>query len=135
MGAAAPGVQPFKYGAKELDRQNGINLYDSHYVKDFLSSTSNINGYNYDKAYIIPTDSKQDNVIVQNFKIKASTTYNLVTNNCASAVATSLNSAGIDTYHWLMDVKIFKPIKINLQIPSYLFEDIVRLNKGIMVKK
>ena len=29
MGEASPGVQPFKYGAKELDRQNGINLYDS----------------------------------------------------------------------------------------------------------
>ena len=119
-------------GGKEY---NDLGELSFNSVKDFLSSTSNINGYNYDKAYIIPTDSKQDNVIVQNFKIKASTTYNLVTNNCASAVATSLNSAGIDTYHWLMDVKIIKPIKINLQIPSYLFEDIVRLNKGIMVKK
>ena len=29
MGESSPGVQPFKYGAKELDRQNGINLYDS----------------------------------------------------------------------------------------------------------
>ena len=29
MGEASPGVQPFKYGAKELDRQNGINIYDS----------------------------------------------------------------------------------------------------------
>ena len=29
MGESSPGVQTFKYGAKELDRQNGINLYDS----------------------------------------------------------------------------------------------------------
>lgn len=28
MGEASPGVQPFKYGAKELDRQNGININD-----------------------------------------------------------------------------------------------------------
>ena len=119
-------------GGKEY---NDLGELSFNSVKDFLSSESNIKGYNYDKAYIIPTDSEQDNVIVQNFKIKASTTYHLLKNNCASAVATSLNSAGIDTYHWSIDVKIINPIKINLQIPSYLFEDIVRQNKGIMVKK
>lgn len=30
MGAGAMGVQPYKYGAKELDRENGLDLYDSH---------------------------------------------------------------------------------------------------------
>ena len=30
MGAADTGVQPHKYGAKELDRENGLDLYDSH---------------------------------------------------------------------------------------------------------
>lgn len=30
MGAGAMGVQPRKYGAKELDCENGLNLYDSH---------------------------------------------------------------------------------------------------------
>ena len=29
MGAGAMGVQPYKYGAKELDRENGLDLYDS----------------------------------------------------------------------------------------------------------
>ena len=29
MGAANFGVQPLKYGAKELDRENGLDLYDS----------------------------------------------------------------------------------------------------------
>ena len=28
--AATAGVQPLKYGAKELDRENGFDLYDSH---------------------------------------------------------------------------------------------------------
>ena len=28
--AAGTGVQPHKYGAKELDRENGLDLYDSH---------------------------------------------------------------------------------------------------------
>lgn len=28
--AATAGVQPYKYGAKELDRENGLDLYDSH---------------------------------------------------------------------------------------------------------
>ena len=28
--AATAGVQPLKYGAKELDRENGLDLYDSH---------------------------------------------------------------------------------------------------------
>lgn len=28
-GAGAMGVQPLKYGAKELDRENGLDLYDS----------------------------------------------------------------------------------------------------------
>ena len=27
--AATAGVQPLKYGAKELDRENGLDLYDS----------------------------------------------------------------------------------------------------------
>lgn len=30
MGAGAMGVQPLKYGAKELDRENGLDLDDSH---------------------------------------------------------------------------------------------------------
>ncbi len=30
MGAVGTGVQPHKYGAKELDRENGLDLYDSH---------------------------------------------------------------------------------------------------------
>ena len=30
MGAGAMGVKPLKYGAKELDRENGLDLYDSH---------------------------------------------------------------------------------------------------------
>ena len=30
MGAGVMGVQPYKYGAKELDRENGLDLYDSH---------------------------------------------------------------------------------------------------------
>ena len=29
MGAGVMGVQPYKYGAKELDRENGLDLYDS----------------------------------------------------------------------------------------------------------
>ena len=29
LGAATAGVQPLKYGAKELDRENGLDLYDS----------------------------------------------------------------------------------------------------------
>ena len=28
--AATAGVQPYKYGAKELDRENGLDFYDSH---------------------------------------------------------------------------------------------------------
>ena len=30
MGAGVMGVQPYKYGAKELERENGLDLYDSH---------------------------------------------------------------------------------------------------------
>lgn len=29
-GAGTMGVQPLKYGAKELDRENGLDLYDFH---------------------------------------------------------------------------------------------------------
>lgn len=28
--ATTAGVQPYKYGAKELDRENGLDFYDSH---------------------------------------------------------------------------------------------------------
>ena len=30
VASATAGVQPYKYGAKELDRENGLDLYDSH---------------------------------------------------------------------------------------------------------
>ena len=30
MGSESMGVQPYKYGGKELDRENGLDLYDSH---------------------------------------------------------------------------------------------------------
>ena len=30
MGCGSMGVQPYKYGGKELDRENGLDLYDSH---------------------------------------------------------------------------------------------------------
>ena len=30
MGRGSMGVQPYKYGGKELDRENGLDLYDSH---------------------------------------------------------------------------------------------------------
>ena len=30
MGSGSMGVQPYKYGGKELDRENGLDLYDSH---------------------------------------------------------------------------------------------------------
>ena len=30
MSCGSMGVQPYKYGGKELDRENGLDLYDSH---------------------------------------------------------------------------------------------------------
>lgn len=250
MGEASPGVQTFKYGAKELDRQNGINLYDSqarfydpiicrtttqdplaekyystspylwcagnpmkyldrdgkdvcvlleqssfhiavliqnedktwsyysvngdgsyssgsfkggkHFndveignwnsPQEFLDSDYNqklpgrtgdsskeYSDFNYDQGYIIKTTQSQDKSIKEKFKEISARKYDVLTENCACAVAKSLNEANILTKTHINTflnnmISTFSSIDINnidsatQVLPTPLFNNIKFLN-------
>ena len=52
-------------------------------------------GYTYKEGYIIKATPEQDKKAAESFKDTAKSSYNLFTNNCSQAVATSLHDAGI----------------------------------------
>lgn len=56
------------------------------------------------------------------------TPYDILSNNCATAVAKSLNKAGIITY--MGNNNPIWTIKLNSYIPSRLFNDIVKHNSN-----
>ena len=99
LSSATASAQPYKYGAK----------------------------YAYDSAYKIDTTKHQDMIISKAFKKISDTPYDILSNNCATAVAKSLNKAGIITYMGNNTIWI---IKLNSYIPSILFNDIVKHNSN-----
>ena len=256
MGAATMGVQPHKYGAKELDRENGLDLYDSHArqldstvphfimqdnkaenyysvspymycssnplkyidpdgndiavlhydgehiallisqdnkswyyfsingnnvyscgsgtsspksqksgdssfsgggktndvhigpfrsVSSFLDSEYNRvrNGYNYDKAFVIKTTSKEAKIVEDKFTGISKTKYSLnplSPNHCGTAVQKSLESIGVETkstefYSIDPMTNIYGIKKTNPYFPSLLYYNIVSQNKGYYVEQ
>ena len=113
--------------------ENNLGEYKFNSVTEFLESDYNRANYNHDDAFIMPTSSKQDNIIEATFKEEIMTEYNPFTNNCATAEANSLNAAGIHT-HRGNNNKLLN-IKINSYIPSRLYKDIKKHNKGVRLVK
>lgn len=74
-----------------------------------------------------------ERIIEATFKEETMTEYNPLTNNCATAVANSLNAAGINT-HKRNNNKLLN-VKINSYIPSRLYKDISKHNKGVGLDK
>lgn len=63
--------------------------------KEILDNT--VNNYGYNEAYILPTNSTQDNIIETEFRKNAKNGYSLINNQCAQVVQKSLKAAGINT--------------------------------------
>lgn len=63
--------------------------------KEILDNT--VNNYGYKEAYILPTNSTQDNIIETEFRENAKNGYSLINNQCAQVVQKSLKAAGINT--------------------------------------
>ncbi len=110
------------------NKYNNIGELKFQSVQTFFDSDYNKNNYNHDEAFVIPTTLNQDRIISKTFKSEANSTYNLFMNNCATAVANSLNKAGIKTYMG-NDNKIYI-FKVNSYIPSRLYKDIIKHNNG-----
>ena len=72
------------------------SIYNSDGPKEDIKH-DNINGYGYTEGYILPTTSKEDGIIKDNFVKAVNEGYNLLTNQCANGVQKALNSVGIKT--------------------------------------
>ena len=72
---------------------------DSDYNSEGDSEDSSINGYGFQKGYIIPATKEQDNTMRNTFiDISKNEEYSLLGNNCATGVRRTLEAAGIKTY-------------------------------------
>ena len=135
------GDSSFSGGSKT----NDVNVGPFESVSSFLDSDYNReqNGYNYDKAFVIKTTSKQAKIVADEFMRVSNTEYSLnpfSPNHCGTAVQKSLESIGIETrstdylsIHPMTN--IYVPIRTNPYLPSSLFYNIVLQNNGSYVKQ
>lgn len=106
---------------------------DSHYNSKGNKEDKTINSYGFTEGYIIPTSTEQDNKMRDTFSnISRNEDYDIITNNCASAVQRSLNMGGIETgsLHTVPGGKVFggyKAIYSNSYIPSEAFK-VIKIN-------
>lgn len=107
-------------GEKSFDSPEAF--LNSEYNKEGSYLNPRINTYGYNKAYIIPSTSLEDQIMIDSFKESSSQRYNLFNQNCATAVGDALNKA----------------FKTNLDeiFPSKLYEIIVNrlIGKEIIYK-
>lgn len=117
------------YGAVGLPKDDlGEHSFISPY--DFLECEYNssgsylnkkINTYGYDLAYIIPSSPGQDIEMIDSFKSSSKQRYDLITNNCATAVNNAIGKA-------------FK-MRISSWWPDSSYNEIKKRIKGKEVKK
>lgn len=118
--------------------------------EDFLNSDYNrtgtkeeiekdkVNGYGYEEAYILPTSSKQDSKIREAFKKSAKKGYNLLTNQCAQVVQSSLKAAGINLFDEKFSMHIGGQrvtIPSNPYFPQSTFSQLLKRYKGLLIYK
>ena len=77
-------------------KQNDAGEITFDSFEDFFYDESNTEN-TYKEAYIIYTSEQEDQLIAKTFKKIAKTKYSIISNNCATAVAKSLESACIKT--------------------------------------
>ena len=97
-----------------------------------------VNGYGYEEAYILPTSSKQDEKIKNAFKKEAKKSYNLLYNQCAQVVQTSLKAAGINLFDDIFSMHIDGirvTIPSNPYTPQSTFSQLRKKYKGKLIHK
>ena len=124
---------------------NDVNVGPFESVSSFLDSDYNRehNGYNYDKAFVIKTTSKEAKIVADEFTRISNTNYSLnpfSPNHCGTAVQKSLETIGIETksidYHSIDPmINIYIPSQTNPYFPNSLYHNIVSQNKGSFVKQ
>lgn len=102
-----------------------------------------VNAYDYSEGYQIPTSPEQDAIMRESFTETAKTEYNILSNNCATAVQEAMTKAGIpvsepkatpitaptSTQIGLVNVAIGYKIEYKISIyPIVAFKSIVESN-------
>ncbi len=124
---------------------NDVNVGPFESVSSFLDSDYNRerNGYNYDKAFVIKTTSKEAKIVADEFTRRSNTNYSLnpfSPNHCGTAVQKSLETIDIETksidYHSIDPMtNRYIPSQTNPYFPSSMYYNIVSQNKGSFVKQ
>ncbi len=127
------------------DKTNDVHIGPFCSVSSFLNSDYNRehNGYNYDKAFVIKTTSKEAKKAEETFTDISKTNYSLnpfSPNLCGTAVMKSLELNGIETKSnesYTIDpmTNIYGTRKTNPYLPSLLYNNIVSQNKGYYVNQ
>jgi hypothetical protein len=135
-------ITDIHFGGRKFD-DIAVGEFDS--PQQFLESAynskgdkddKNSNGYEFTEGYIIPTTSEQDNTIRNTFVDISEETYNLITNNCTTAVQKSLNTVGIKTSERRTDVMIGPSTQRDTPwLPSMAFKVIRNNNAGTYIHK
>ena len=126
-------------------KTNDVHIGPFRSVSSFLDSEYNRvrNGYNYDKAFVIKTTSKEAKIVEDKFTGISKTKYSLnplSPNHCGTAVQKSLESIGVETkstefYSIDPMTNIYGIKKTNPYFPSLLYYNIVSQNKGYYVEQ
>lgn len=123
--------------------------------QEFMNSTYNskgdandlsINSYGFSEGYVIPSSSKQDNMIRKTFvRISQNEEYDILGNNCTTTVQRSMEAAGLKTYDlktrripidYGIGSSYIKIINQRPIIPSDAFSSIIKFNpNGEMIYK
>ena len=140
-GSQKSGDSSFSGGSKNNDVH--VGPFDS--VSSFLDSDYNRehNGYNYDKAFVIKTTSKEAKKVEETFANISKTNYSLnpfSPNHCGTAVMKSLESIGIETKStesYTIDpmTNMYGTRKTSPYLPSILYNNIVSHNHGYYVNQ
>ena len=93
------------YGTKDDMGYGGNDNVGFESVQDFLNNkkenTVNHDGEGdtyYTEAYVLPTTSKQDNIIREGMVKKLNEKYNFIFNNCSQAVTYALRKASVNLF-------------------------------------
>ena len=90
----------FSGGRKEDD----LGKMEFNSPREFFESkynssgeSSEVNGYGYSEGYMIPTIEEQDKIMRHTFRKISEEEYNLLTNNCTTAVQRTMDAVGLKT--------------------------------------
>ena len=79
----------------EMEFNSPRDFFESKYNSE--GESSEVNGYGYSEGYIISATAEQDKIMSDTFKAISKEDYNLLTNNCTTAVQRTMDAVGLKT--------------------------------------